>query len=214
MPMFFTEPKNTNADNTLTGGVLDLGTFAELEGSDYLYMRMKGVTGYTATLAGHAVESSPFGAGYDGYQYVMIAITLIGGSMTISFTGTNIELDKVYVMEKLFEFPDEDTFIKIDMGRSERGAVTHEDLYSQLSKVTGYFKRDTGFTAERQTKQKLREFELFYENPDHSHLLFMESFIDFPDRVYHAIMGPDFSHRYSVSLKDQGFDIDFRVTER
>lgn len=227
MPIFYSDQLNTNEDNTLTSGSITLGTPEELSGADYLYIRGK-FDGYIPRLTGTTITETGVIDGFDGYKYVLRAISLSGTNMSIGFTGSDIEVDKLYVMKKLFEFDDDDTFIRQDMGRIERGAIVHEDLYYNNSKVRGYPKRSIAYTAEYQEFRKAREFEVFRD--DNEHFLFSEfdltsrteledgteplTFHLMPERLYKAMLEREVTTRYSTPNRGDGLDIDFEIRER
>lgn len=216
MPKFFSEPKNTNADNSLVSNSITLGTPAELAGADYLYMRLKNATGYIPRLVGQSIADTNFTDGNDDYQYVLRNISISGTNMTVEFQGTNVEVDRIYLLEELFDFDDEE-FSRIDMRDPERGAIIQEDIYFGLSKVAGYVKRRVGYTADFQTRQKAAEFREFRVNQDNAHFYFLEDFLEFPDMLYPALMHEDYAQAYSVLLKGRGgggMDLNFVIEER
>lgn len=217
MPIFLSEPQNTNTDNTLTSNAINLGT--GLEDIEYLYVRCKGVedddietaiqiTGFDISIIGLAVVD-----GADGYQYIIYDHErAVSGDFEATFFGSSIEIDKIYLFKKLFDFPDDDTFVRLDMGSTERGAIIHEDLYYDYSKVKGRIKRSVAYTAEFQTLAKYRQFELFRDaNP---HFYFLEDYAFFPERLYPAILGRNVETVYTIQNKLEGININFDITER
>ena len=212
MPTFY-KKLNTNPDNTLVSNAITLGTSEELTDADTLYFTSKGATSYTPRLIGQTISEDSFIEGYGGYKHVLRSISVSGMDMRVEFAGSNIEIPKIYALKRLFEF-DDDEFKKIDMGHPEVGAVIQEDLYYGLSKIKGYFKRRVGYTAEAQSLQKLREFELFRISDDAVEFVFLEDFTHFPDRMYDAILDPEFDSTFNILVKTAGLDADFVIRER
>jgi len=216
MPIFLSEPKNTNPDNTLdsTGSII---IFDESEDDpidvDTIYIVGKNIEQDSISLnGGIRIGINTPEPHYDGFQYVFIdSLTRFDqtSDITLNILG---ELHKVYLIKKLFEFPDDDTFIRMDMGRTEVGAIIQEDLYYGLSKVSGKNKRRLGYTAERQEFEKARLFELFADS--NKHFMFLEDFDFYPDRLYPAMLGAEVNTRYSIQNKLEGVDIDFEIIER
>ena len=207
MPIFFSEPKNL--DNVLTG------TF---ENVDYFYARGKNIK--SISIAGFGVSpllsnTSIFKDNTaDGYDYLLYGhdSKVASAEFTATF-NTDAEIDRALFLEKLFEF-DDDEFQRIDMGQPERGAIIQEDLYYDLSKIKGYFKRYVGYTAEAQSLDKLREFEVFRMSDEAVHFMFLEDFEHFPNRLYHALLEPELDVRYNILVKSAGVDPDFVIRER
>jgi len=220
MPIFLSKPLNTNTNNTLVSNSLNLGN--PTEDIDVIYIKGKNIS--TENMQNNISLSGGVGLGiaspephYDGFQYVYSEAPLsrLTGDIIlniISESGETAEIDKVYLLKKLFEFPDDDTFIRMDMGRTEVGAIIQEDLYYGLSKVSGKNKRRLGYTAERQEFEKARLFELFADS--NKHFMFLEDFDFYPDRLYPAMLGAEVNTRYSIQNKLEGVDIDFEIIER
>ena len=212
MPTFY-KKLNTNINNVLESNAITLGTPDELADADTLYFSGKNIDSYTPRFVGQTIAETSMIEGYGGYKHLLRNVSTTGSDMRIGFSGTDIEIEKLYVLKKLFEF-DDDEFMKIDMGHPERGAVIHEDLYYDLSKVKGYFKRRVGYTAEAQGLQKLREFEIFRMTDDAVEFVFLEDFTHFPDRMYDAILDPEFDMKFNILVKSEGLDLDFVIRER
>ena len=233
MPVFLSEPKNNNLNNSLTSNSINLGS--GLTNIDRLYVRAKGletddietaiqITGFNISILGSQIkerldfdddftDSGPTIIEYDGYQYVYYEHShKVSGDFEALFFGSSIEIDKIYLFESLFEFPDDDTFIRMDMGRPERGAIIHEDLYRDYSKVKGRPKRSVSYTAEYQGHSKYRQFESFRD--DNPHFFFLEDFKFFPERLYPAMLGRNLNVVYTIPNKLEGLNIDFDITER
>ena len=225
MPMFFSEHQNTNTNNMLVSNMLNLGDPSE--DVDSIYIVGKNIA--TANLTGGIISTLDIpSVHYDGNIYLYKeSLTRLTGDVILNITGTNVEITKVYLMKKLFEFLDDDTFIRLDMGRRERNAIIHEDLYGDYSKVKGSKKRRVAYTAERQDFRKYQEFELFDEN--NTHFIFSEwdsttmTELDsgatlnrdiMPERMYNAILSEEISARYSTENRADGVDVDFVITER
>ena len=210
MPIFLSEKLNTNTDNNIVNNAINLGDPSE--DVDSIYFVGKNITG--ATLSGGMGLGLNFPEPYhDGYQYwFQDSISRLTGGIILNITGAGAEITKVYLMKKLFEFPDDDTFIRMDMSGRERNAIIQEDLYGDISKIEGKIKRRVSYTAERQDKEQERLFELFREN--NTHFMFLEDFIFYPHRIYNAILGRNVETQYSILNKHEGVNINFDVSER
>ena len=233
MPIFLSDPKNTNANNNLVSNSISLGSPTNV---DAFYVVGSGFaaiawTGFAS--ANHSnlnnISTTYLGEGYDGKRYAFYRFKdKTGGAKTLTFTplaGQTVSIETLYLMEILFEFPDDDTFVKIDMDSRERGAIIHEDLYGEYTKVQGKFKRRVEYTAEYQTRKTYREFDLFRRaNPN---FYFLEDMYYYPERLYKAMLGRDVKTNYTTPYKGRNYDldpgtdesyqvlnIDFTITER
>ena len=217
MPMFFVDK---DIDYTLANNNLSFGTVSDVNA---FYAKFDGI-GLTGTPVAGLLSGDVFGATWndaDDNQHVIYlfinpttkADAPFSGSAVLSL-DTGAVVETAIILEKVFEFPDEDTFIRQDMGTPERGAVIHEDIYYGLSKIRGYFKRNIAYTAELQTALKLRAFEIFREK--YEHFYFLQELFNFQElpRFYPALLEPDVDSRYSIQLKTEGYDIDFSISER
>ncbi len=221
MPMFFIDKE---INYSLTGDTIAFGNVSDVNA---FYAKFDGVALSSTPVSG-LFSGDIFGSTWndaDGNQHVFYlfidpltkADDPFRGSAVLDLSeggATGSQLETAILLEKVFEFPDEDTFIRQDMGNPERGAVIHEDLYYGFSKVKGYFKRNVAYTAELQTAIKLRAFEIFREK--YEHFYFLEELFNFQElpRFYPALLEPDVDSRYSIQLKTEGYNIDFSVLER
>ena len=226
MPIFYSEPKNTNTDNTLTNNAISLGSPTDV---DAFYVVGTGIA--TITWTGFAdpantpnnnlgnINTAALTTGEDGKRYALYTFkSKTSGAKTLTFTalsGQTLAIDELYLMESLFDFDDDDTFTQITMNSVERNAILMNDLYGNTTKVKGYTKRKTSYTAERQTIQKLWQFEVFREdNPNFYFLEDFEQVAKLPNRLYPAIMGAELNTRYSTLDKTEGINIDFEIIQR
>ena len=214
MPIFYSEPKNTNENNEIVDNRLNLG---DVENIDTLYIVSKNVAAYAFHITGGGAGLTvPDDDVVDGKQYLLLPNISVGtGTAYLNIIGSGAEIEKVYLLEKLFEFPDEDTFIKLDMSKPERGAIIQEDIYYNYSKIKGYFKRNVAYTTENITVRKAREFERFRET--YQHFYYLEDFDlleAMPDRLYPALLDGDLESKYHLILKDEGLEISYTVHQR
>ena len=221
MPMFFVDK---NIDYTIASDVLSFGTVSDI---DAFYVKFNGA-GLTGTPVSGLLSGDIFGANWNDADDNQHGIYLFINPTTKAdspFSGDAVlnlidggtsgsQLETAVLLDRVFEFPDEDTFISQDMGNPEKGAVIHEDLYYGLSKIKGYFKKSISFTAELQTAQKKRAFEIFREK--YTHFYFLEDLFNLQElpRFYPALLEPELDSRYSLPLKTEGYNIDFSILER
>ena len=221
MPMFFIDK---DIDYILTGDTISFGAVSNVNA---FYAKFDGM-GLSSTPLSGLFSGDIFGATWndaDDNQHVLYLFidpitkddAPFSGDAVLDLSeggATGSQLETAILLETVFEFPDEDTFIRQDMGNPERGAVIHEDLYYGLSKIRGYFKRNISYTAELQTATKLRAFEIFREK--YENFYFLEDFFNFQDlpRFYPALLESDLDSRYSIRLKTEGYNIDFSILER
>lgn len=216
MPVFYSEPKNTNEDNTLTSNAIALGM---PENVDTFYIIGTGIAAVQWSGFTGEINTAKKVLGYDDKDYLLYSFKdKSSDPKTLTFTAKpseSINIETLFLFETLFRFPDEDTFIRLDMSNTERGAVIHEDLYYDLSKVQGYFKNEVEYTAEDQTYEQKRKFDIFRMNNPHFYFLEdFDSFDEMPEKLYAAILGVEVNYRYSILLKTEGFNIDFSVSQR
>jgi len=213
MPIFLSEPKNTST--TKSGVNLTFGT---VEAVDALYVRGKNLSNYSPVGFG---DQSRLASGFStdipiadgGYQHDFYEFTEDMGALSLTFQNSNFEIDKAHLMKKLFEFDDDETFTKMEMDRIERGMILQESIYNDISKVKGSFKRRVSYTAERQSRDTIRKFELFMDA--NTHFYFLEDYDYFPQRLYPAfIESVDLKQNYSIPYKGEGLNLDFVVSER
>lgn len=218
MPTFFSEPRNTNTDTMLepnqdtTFGThrLNLGDPSEDVGTIYIVGKNLEDVKISGGMGLGLDTRDPY---YDGLQYFYVdSITRLTGDIILNTTGNNALIEKVYLLEELFYIPDEDNVVRMDMGRREIGAIVHEDIYNDYSKIAGKLKRRVAYSIEHQTKEKEREFEVFREN--NAEFIFMEDFNYYPDRVYPAMFERDVSTSYTIPVKGEGVSINFEVKGR
>ena len=217
MPIFCSQAKNTNEDNMLTANSINLGS---PDNVDLFYVVGTGINSIEWTGFGDSennnrnnIKTAGLVTGVDDKRYALYTFkSKTSGTKTLTFTGTDTTIEKLYLMETLFDFPDDDTFIELEMPTIERGAIVHESLYHDYSKVKGAFKEQAQYTAERQTLEKYRQFKLFVkQNTD---FIFVENFSEFPENVYDAIMSRQVDARYAGTWKGLGINIRFTVTEK
>ena len=220
MPVFYSEPKNINIKNPIiSSNTINLGNPSD--DVDTIYIAAKNISKAQNALSlsgGIGFGITVPNAHVDGIQYIFLdSLTRLSGDIILNIigTGSSLEVLKLYLLKELFMFDDDETFVRIDMGKQEIGAIIHEDLYFGESKVQGNFKRRVAYTAKEQTQEKYRLFELFREN--NPHFYFLEDYLgfnDLPERLYPAMLGRDLDTRYSLTVKSEGFDVDFDIRER